>query len=1074
MKKLTKKQRSLFILCSCLVLVIVAGAAIAYFIFADRTNALEGSYARQSLPDYKQFLPENAIKNMFDDKGGFAYLAGSNIYYVNGEYKTTSDTPCIKESVTTGEGENTTTTTTLYINVPEHGKKTPEELAAALNCEYIVYDNKLVIFSYKENFVDTFNDVYTLEAFILYLKGADEADIKNAFVTLPNFITNGANNSVYYTDSNLNLGVQTQIYSLQMEGFDTGYEQVADGPMIIAGQGENKNNNTIVRVFNTKQTCVAQFLAFPSSVKGGVDVKAGKLPGTDDILIATAAYDSSIRAARSIKVFDTFGTLCYSLIPEGIEAPYAIEVGNFTGKSGEMCLFVTSRNFNPGKTKCALYNLKDGSFIKTIKGGFNKNLSTQKIVVSSFASSTALDKAELAMSFSVSGDVYYLNCEKNGTWTKAEYILSQNATAIYDSAFDGQLLAATTGDTTSEIIIYGSPDSGINGASMLNVGHKENMFYSTYAEESDTSYVDYAKFNHMRTDYDNAAIYNIRYLNDEKLANIDEYWDSLKYKDWTFKLTSDRVAMFHAHSNMWEPCFTHRWSKITSLTSLISITDTETGYPAYVSIGRDNLSGEYVELNSSFYVATYADAIPEMAKMRIYPLRTMLQQLVTEFRGTEGNPENLVAVSPVHEHEIDVAGSIGDYHPNMIKGFAEYLLSLYGSVENINKHFGTSFADEADIDAPRYDPEGENLQECRGDWDIYGKSDYFTQWSLYTRYIINKRIMEAYREALIAGFPPESINAHQIPEGDAVGGFLGEAHTRLSPTDVVSICGTAYGGTRYGIIYNNPNNFLALSYASGHYNTTLGEYSSLSGSWIDAYEQLVYFRNNGVKFTHVLVPYDSSSAQYKNVSNAEKAAIGMLQDENEPRTVSTGGTGAMHPVYRGDKSYNIVQLGDSDKNGLLKSINIDGTWEGSVYLTPFRSKIDVIPVKMDRDGKTYTSDKIKGLQYGDQVELTFMASYKGSDNANVRIEIYHAGYIIEDATCVYTLAKDITPYRYVLSNQLSMEDIEIRVTFDCDSSSGLDVTNMECSMQIESVAHKYFGDLTAEANAGGVSFDVVD
>ena len=55
-----------------------------------------------------------------------------------------------------------------------------------------------------------------------------------------------------------------------------------------------------------------------------------------------------------------------------------------------------------------------------------------------------------------------------------------------------------------------------------------------------------------------------------------------------------------------------------------------------------------------------------------------------------------------------------------------------------------------------------------------------------------------------------------------------------------------------------------------------------------------------------------------------------------------------------------------------------------------------------------------------------------------------------------------------------MEDIEIRVTFDCDSSSGLDVTNMECSMQIESVAHKYFGDLTAEANAGGVSFDVVD
>lgn len=111
-------------------------------------------------------------------------------------------------------------------------------------------------------------------------------------------------------------------------------------------------------------------------------------------------------------------------------------------------------------------------------------------------------------------------------------------------------------------------------------------------------------------------------------------------------------------------------------------------------------------------------------------------------------------VSPVHEQEINVAGSIGDYHPNMIEGFRKYLLGLYGSVENINKRFGTDFASEEEIDAPRYDPESANVQESRGEWDVYGQSDYFTQWSLYTRNIVNKRILEAYREALLAGFPP--------------------------------------------------------------------------------------------------------------------------------------------------------------------------------------------------------------------------------------------------------------------------------------------------------------------------------
>lgn len=144
-----------------------------------------------------------------------------------------------------------------------------------MDAHYVVYDDKLAVFSYEADFADTFSDIYTLEALALRLKGAEEADIINAFITLPNFISNGTTNSVYYTEPNLNLGVQTEIYGLQLADYDTGYEKVSPAPMIVAGQGEDGANYTLIRVFNSSQACISQFLAFPPEVKGGVLVKAG-------------------------------------------------------------------------------------------------------------------------------------------------------------------------------------------------------------------------------------------------------------------------------------------------------------------------------------------------------------------------------------------------------------------------------------------------------------------------------------------------------------------------------------------------------------------------------------------------------------------------------------------------------------------------------------------------------------------------------------------------------------------------------------------------------------------------------
>jgi len=1049
-----KKDRKLFIEIYCAKVAVFLCAVIicvVLFITRDTTEMVIGFFDEQPSFDYAQFLSENAIKEMFDDKGGFAFCKDALIYYENGEYKKTDVALCFLEN------------DVLYINSGEHGKCTPEELAAKLKAKYVVYDDSLAVFSYKEDFADTFSDIYTLEAFALRLKGADEADIVNAFLKLPNFVSNGTTNSVFYTEPNLDLGIQTQVYSLALDNFDTGYEKVSKAPMIVAGQGKNANNNTLVRVFNKSQACISQFLAYDADVKGGVQVKAGVTESGKERIV-TAAYDGTLNSAKAIRVFDKYGTLCFSFKPEGIGAPYAIEVGKFLDGSKESYIFVSSLNYNG---VVHLYSLKDGSFIKTVKGVSDNKLVNQEIVLSS---ENLGSKEQLLVTFMQSRKVFRLDCD-NSQWSDAGISLSENVTGIYASAFGGELAASLNEETFSNIKIYGT-GSSYEETKDLNVGDKENHFYASAAEKNSDGYVEYASFQHLRTDLTNSAIYGLEsYAGWPK--KVQGYLDALTYSDWKYKFGSDLKNLYHSQYNMWEPCFTHRWNETPATNILVNMK--YNGFPLYASIGKDNFDGLYNELDSAFLVGSYADGLILLEKMRIYPLRTALQQLAVEFRGENGEPEKLVGVTPVHEHEINVAGSVGDYNPKMIEGFRNYLLSLYGSVENINKRFGTNFKTKADIDAPRYDPEDYlSEHESRGDWDVYGGSDYFTQWSLYTRTVVNKRIMEAYREALLAGFPPEAINAHQIPEGDAVNGFLGEANTRLSPTDVVAICGTAYGGTRYGMFLNDVNNFIALAYGAGHNNISLGEYCSLENDSVNTYEQLKYLFDNGVKYVNLLVPYPSDTARYKLIKKAEVKAVEKLQGENQPRTSSTGGTGAVVAVNRGEDSFNIVQIGDADLNGLLKSVKQDGTWEGSVYLVPFRTAIEVKNIDYTKKSGVYTFDKINGMQYGDQIELTFHAKYTGKGNAQAKIEVYHAGCLISDATAVYDVTNRETPYRYVFSNQLALEDIEIRLSIECEDNSNFEIEHLECTAQKEQAAHKYFGDTDCATSKGGVSFDIIE
>ena len=1036
---------------------------------ADTTPTVSSvNFPAAELPDYAKYATANRIKEVLGSSKTVAITAGGKKYYANGELKLGG----INLVTVNEDGSITLPPEKMgaYFGRDDLTGTTPEAIAAEVGMGVAIYDHKLVLFYEGEEPLHTYEDLYTYEAMHLYMTDAAESEIVNAFIDLPSRISNDTNNTIFYTAPDLNLGIQTSIYYAQM-GQSNG---LSVGPALVAGEGKHEDNFTTVRVFNSQQTCITQFLAFDASVKGGVQVAAAQVG--EEVLIATAPFAAHDGGNGDIRVFDTFGLIRMTVnVRDVIPGPHYIVTGHFAEGVADEVLLVASQTTNEnGELRYAIISLSDGTVI------------SEHTLDCSFALTETKAGVNVALSVRNGGDadslILYFNSIQavyEGNPQKAEFAnagikLPADATGVSASNITGQkyivsLPAREGQEALSYLTVYDENAT----ATELDVGFRENRFFSANYTDgyNDDKYVSRGNFCHIRTDLSNSVLGNIG--NASGNEGVDAVFDSAVYSDYTFSATSQYVNALSTEYMFLEPCFTHRWNKITSTGKLASYVDPIDGVQKYVSVGKSGEYMDYNELDSSFYVGTYADGILDLAKLRLYPLRSFLQETAVAFRGEGANPEHLVGVSPVHEHEIDVAGSVGDYNPYMIEGFRAYLLGRYESVEKINETFGTTFADRADIDAPR--------DSGRGAWDAYS-GDYFTEWSMYNRYIVSKRIMEAYREALLAGYPPESISAHQIPEGEAVAGFLGEANTRLTPIDIVLTCGTAYGGTRYGNLARK-NNFLVNAHNMGHSNITLGEYSSLYENGQQAYAQLKVLWENGLRMVHFITFND-------NQANAEKEAIEMLMADNEPRPGYTGGTTGAIGVNQNGKQYSIVQIGagsDSDSTGLLKSIDAAGKWEGTVYLVPFHTKqestaIEALNTPAEGTQNVFTTGQLDAIKNADQVEITFAAKKSGEGRAWVVIETYHKGCLVADSTATYELTDTLTPYRYVLSNQLYESGLEVKITFHTEAGDGsmdaITVENLYGTLQTEHASFSYYDGNKAyrlsKAHVGGVTFDLLD
>lgn len=900
-------------------------------------------------------------------------------------------------------------------------------------------DSGIICFSAGQAF-DSLRGYYILEeAEKLFLEDDKKEEFKNnMFVDIPNIIKLTENNVAAYSFPSLDLNANVTAYASQGVKAEVGL-----GPAIVAGQGENAENYTVVRVFDIYQTCHTQFNAYPATVRGGVRVAAAV--ADDGVNILTAPFSDA--AVKELRVYDANGAYKFSIKP-AFDGPYAIAAGAFTG--GED-LFAVVPVQNDGNTKIQLFSAKDGE-------------AAANITVEAAGKITVL-AADRVSSGAEGLIIFYENAAyeyKDGKLLQID--LDGEYNGVYASAFGGY---AASSDATDEYKAFSTITEVKDGVTtVINAGKKENIFVSTKAQTS-TEYIKKGFFWHTRVEYPAPVMNRLR----------DGGTTAIRTDDislFTLSAGGDERQRYRIQYNMWEPCSTHRWGKTAQMGYLINYVDPDSGEYAYATLTKKGKRNDYLELGSSFYNATYAPNIPALDRLNFWTRRTYLQSLATLYRAA---PEYTVAVSPVHEHEIDSGSqSVGDYNPSMIAAFAQWLKDMYGTIENVNARYGTDFKSFEDLDAPR--------GSKRGDWDKYSnkrkKNDYFTVWTLYNRYIVSRHVIQSYREALLAGFPPELIKAHQIPEGDAVAGLLGEADTRISPVDAVLADGTGYGGTRYGVWYTDNNSFFALADRSGHNNITLGEYSAMSDNAKAAYKQLKYMFDNGIVFTHVM-PWAGNISGGETMDKNEQYAIDKLQENEEPRSASSGGTGDICAYVNGDTVYNIVEIGSKPESaGLLKSVKADGSFEGTVYLQPFHAFVGVVDVASDvkangsgtlsyeMKGKVDANgNEVTGFNYGDTAELRITAAPTGK-RGTITVKVLHEGYEMPVAAYRFTVTGDAAEYRYVFKNQVYLTDCTVVVEYN-----KVDIVDLDATLIYEMTARKYFGQTSPKAHEGGVSFDIM-
>ena len=137
----------------------------------------------------------------------------------------------------------------------------------------------------------------------------------------------------------------------------------------------------------------------------------------------------------------------------------------------------------------------------------------------------------------------------------------------------------------------------------------------------------------------------------------------------------------------------------------------------------------------------------------------------------------------------------------------------------------------------------------------------------------------------------------------------------------------------------------------------------------------------------------------KGFNKAQETALHtMISEHDMPRKGLAGGIREIRPWKGKNKSYDIASLGTTSRHtGLIKSINQDGSFEGTVYTVPFHSHIDINVLYQKENLSISDSGSeiatIETTRPGSLIEVNFMVKEK---TPLLRMKMKHNGISLPD------------------------------------------------------------------------------
>jgi hypothetical protein len=860
----------------------------------------------------------------------------------------------------------------------------------------------------------------------------------------------GAATAVVCLASQVDLDAQIKAYR--------GQEQmIARAPMLVTGQGPHPSNHTFIKVLGREGIAELCFLAFPPTVRGGVEVAVvhaarGGLP----IIVATPLLDS---ASREVRLFSRGGALLRTVSIPGGKPPFAM--GSWRKDDGQEWVAVASASSGSG----------DPIFLFDANGDRAGEIAVPSIPKASGARVLAGIGGKLA--FQVSGQST-LHLWNGAAW-KTRPLASVAAGRCYEGRTPEEVVVPGGSEVTSTII----RDTIGVGSKTLDAGARENLswiapqrawgnekgnpkglHYETQIKENDFAtnrYLRRGHFEHARVEP-----FGAKYGSNFEKSTNEATWTGGEY----LARVSNLIHRYDQNPPaLWEPTTTHRWPG-SARQDLGRWLDAETGLPKYMGLSRQNLMPGYAEGTSSFTMGSYHYQDQPYAYCHwIYPLRANLRALAQKHRT---RPEYFIALEPVHEMEVISEdgndGSIGDYNPAGIRSFYQYLRCSYPDLAAINLAFGSKFTADF-FDAPR--------DLGRGPWDAYdSKNPYFLAWWRFNMQVIYRVVSDAWREALLAGFPPEALTCHQIPDLYAIASLTAftKPVPRVTPVDWMLTAGTGFGYTRYGTWFRDEHSMQKSAFTSGQGMVTLGEYSPLCKEAADAHAQYRALFENGAYAFHLMAWNPAIKP------GANQAAFDGWQQfarEERPRPGVAGGVlrGAVH--RRGNELLELVSLGTgSDRTGLIKSIQADGTWEGSVYTVPFHTAIAVelieAAARSFAAGTTLLIPEKSRVLGGSQYEIRFEGT-ASTDSKLTLIPVY-GGLAVESQSVTLLIPAGKRQQVIVYKIPLPVDRFALQVR----ATDGFSASTVEVLLEVEKAARPREGIFEGERARGGVTFAILE